>query len=294
MSDGVVVVAGVFQPGSVVSLVEVESESVMRPGEIGAIEQRLVDDNGNVGFEGLDVGGRYFVTGYVNGYYVALRAVGTDVSSPDSPLMQAPVGNSPANIGTQNAPEVVVASEPATSEELEVGVPEALQTILNEPVEVVVVPEGEPEPEAAPEPEEPAPEQPVADEPTEPPAPEVPAEPEATPIAPAPADPAPAVPVDPAPVDPLPPEPVAVDPPAPEAVAQPESPVADPPVDPSAPVVEQPPADALPVDPAAAAPGEVTNQLVAQATGLGVPEAASLTDDELRAAITEKGGTPVV
>lgn len=120
--DGVVVVAGVFTPGSVVRLFAVADESVLRVEGKDAIASRIVDGAGNVGFDGLEVGGRYFVEGYVAGSYTLVRVRGVDAAAPDSELQQAPIQAVPQPVGTQE--RVVVDPPPAAPDEsLETGIP---------------------------------------------------------------------------------------------------------------------------------------------------------------------------
>jgi hypothetical protein len=122
--DGVVLVAGVFQPGSVVTLSQVEDEAVLRPEAHQAVGRRLVDENGNVGFDGLEVGARYFASGYVNGVYVLVRLIGVEAGAPSSELQQAPIAASPQPVGTQEKVQPDPAPA-APSTPLPVGVPAA-------------------------------------------------------------------------------------------------------------------------------------------------------------------------
>ncbi len=124
--DGVVCVAGVFGAGSVVTLIQVPDERVLRPEGHEVIGQRIVDDAGNVGFDGLEVGGRYFVTGYVNGTYTLCRCLGVEAGAPDSELAQPPIQPTPQSIGTQEAKDVVVPPAlPDGAADLATGVPPA-------------------------------------------------------------------------------------------------------------------------------------------------------------------------
>lgn len=134
--SGVVVVAGVFPPGSVVTLIQVPDETVLRPEGHDTVGTRLVDEFGNVGFDGLTIGDRFFARGYVNGNYTLVRCRAVDADAPDSELIQPPIGPSPQNVGTQEAR--VVDPAPEAPAGLETGVPEAaagaLSIVGQEPV----------------------------------------------------------------------------------------------------------------------------------------------------------------
>lgn len=120
--DCVVVVAGVFTPGSVVRLFAVADESVLRVEGKDAVASRIVDGAGNVGFDGLEVGGRYFVEGYVAGSYTLVRVRGVDAAAPDSELQQAPIRAVPQPVGTQEA-KIVDPAPAVPDESLETGIP---------------------------------------------------------------------------------------------------------------------------------------------------------------------------
>jgi hypothetical protein len=132
MADGVVVVAGIFPPGSVVVLTKMEGDYVLRPEGGEEVARRLVDDNGNVGFDSLEVGERYFASGYVGGYPVDVRCHGVDAEAPDHELAQAPVQPETPKIGTQEAVVPPVPPE-APDEALEVGVAAAAEAALPPP-----------------------------------------------------------------------------------------------------------------------------------------------------------------
>lgn len=125
MSDGVVVVAGIFPQGSVVTLTKVANEGVQRSEGGEEVGRRQVDADGNVGWDGLEVGACYLVDGYAEGYPVTVRAKATDVAEQSNDLSQAPPAPPPVTIGTQQAPAPVVLPEPS-AEELPVGVPDGV------------------------------------------------------------------------------------------------------------------------------------------------------------------------
>jgi hypothetical protein len=54
-----VVAGGLFEPGTAVSLYELESEAVLRVESHTLVGRRLADKAGTVGFDGLDEGKRY-------------------------------------------------------------------------------------------------------------------------------------------------------------------------------------------------------------------------------------------
>jgi nicotinate-nucleotide--dimethylbenzimidazole phosphoribosyltransferase len=156
--EGVAVIAGIFPPGSVVRLTHVPDETVLRPEGGDEVERRIVDDNGNVGFADLEVGERYFASGYVSGFPVDVRVTGTDVNDVGN-FTQPPVQSTLPAIGTQQ--EKQEPERPAVPDEsLEVGVPEAALAQL--PPDAVggapaaTLPEG---PDAAPSQQPPPPEQ---------------------------------------------------------------------------------------------------------------------------------------
>lgn len=121
MSDGVVVISGVFTPGSVVTLVKVPSERVLRAEGGEEVERRVADENGTVGFAGLELGDRFFATAYIDGVFVEKRAVAIERDTNSAELLQA----SPAPIASKLgvAGETVEPVPPAEPEDdLEVGV----------------------------------------------------------------------------------------------------------------------------------------------------------------------------
>ena len=119
---GYVVLAGLFEPGTVVSLYEVEDETTLRVETHELIEQRIADAAGSVGFGGLPEGARYIAQGKdVYGNPIEERAR----SIPDTEgteLSQSPIRPSPQPVGTQEKipPPVPIGSPEAT---LPVGIP---------------------------------------------------------------------------------------------------------------------------------------------------------------------------
>ncbi len=312
--NGVVVVGGIFESGAVVELRRVEGPHIARAEHGTVVGRRTVDEDGNVGFDGLIPGDYYFACGYDNGKYLEVRCVAVDPID-GVPLLQQPVQPSPTLVGTSETtvtPQVPEAPGATLESGLPVGVTSSVLGSEPEgpPADQPAVPEAapataavEPAPGTVAEPVTPAvPEAtaPLPDAPpAEAPAPAADAPPEAAPVADAPpADTAPTVEEQaPAEQTPAPDTPTATDPAAePEPVAAAE-PVADtPPADAASaaePVVDAGGASTAPT-PDVVPPGPTPlQQLVAQATELGVPNAETLTEDELRKVITEKSFTPV-
>ena len=123
--NGIVVVCGIFEPGSVVELVERGPRDV-RPGGSSAVRgRRTVDGEGEVGFAGLIPGDLFFVTGYVDGEFRPIRCVAQDPSS-SMTLLQPPEQALPGQQGTAQTPVVEEPpAEPATATEGE-GLPEGV------------------------------------------------------------------------------------------------------------------------------------------------------------------------
>lgn len=130
---GVVVLAGLFPAGSVVNLVRVEDERVLRAEGGDQVDARVVDAAGNVGFDGLVIGDRFFACGYSQGRPLEVRCIAQDADAPSG--AQAPVGPAPEVVGVQNVP---LEDRPqAVPVGLEVGVPEgAASPVALVPVEV--------------------------------------------------------------------------------------------------------------------------------------------------------------
>jgi hypothetical protein len=132
--SGVVVVAGVFPPGSEVELFKIVGEHVLRPEGSESCGRRLVDENGNVGFDGVEVGSSYIMRGYVAGNYTIVRARGVDAAAPNSELAQPPIQPVTPVVGTQEAKDPPVPpAPPADAAELPVGVPDGVSTGVVEP-----------------------------------------------------------------------------------------------------------------------------------------------------------------
>lgn len=300
VGNGVVIVVGVFQPGDVVSLIERGYYDV-RAGLGDVVGRRVVDGDGQVGFAGLAPGGAFFACGYSGGRYEEVRCVAQDPAFGVT-LFQPPVPPVPTMLGGGGTP-APVAAPAAPSEELEVGLPEGVESPLLT---------GERNTAFAPESSLVAPEAPEAIEDVAATAPEGPA----VEAEPAPAD-LPVAADEPPVSDPAPVEAEAAKP-GPEPTASESSgtgdqaggAVEDSPVvaeptnepEPAAPVAEE--AAASPADDPAPAPAAAPEavpagppallQLEAQAISLGIDGAQGSTDEAwLRQAITEKNVTPV-
>lgn len=120
---GVVTVAGLFPAGSVVDLVQVAGEHVLRAEGSPVVGRRVVDAQGLVGFDGLETGARFLLRGYAEGRPLEVRLVAVDGAAPDAEIAQPPIGQLPVVVGTQN--EVVTDPPPAVPPGLPVGVPVA-------------------------------------------------------------------------------------------------------------------------------------------------------------------------
>lgn len=282
VGNGVVIVVGVFQPGDVVSLIE-RGDNDVRAGLGDVVGRRVVDGDGQVGFAGLAPGGAFFACGYSSGRYEEVRCVAQDPAFGVT-LFQPPVAPVPTMLG--GGTPAPLAAPAAPSVELEVGLPEGVESPLLTPV--------------APEPtEEPvtAPEDPAVE--AEPAPVDLPVAADEPPVS------------DPAPVEAeaAKPEP---EPTASESSgtgdqaggAVEDSPVVAEPTnepEPTAPETEE--ADAPAADDPAPAPTDTLEaapadppllQLEAQAISLGIDGAQGSTDEAwLRQAITEKNVTPV-
>lgn len=122
---GFVVLAGLFEPGTVVELFEVNDGSVLRVETEPLAGKRLADSNGSVGFDGLDVGQRFIARGkdvYGNPVEERCRALS---ESEGTELAQEPIRPVPQKMGTQEAPEP---EQPAGAPDaiLHTGVPAGL------------------------------------------------------------------------------------------------------------------------------------------------------------------------
>jgi len=350
--NGILVICGQFEPYAIVRLHATGDEGVLRAEGSPVVAERVVDQNAEVGFEGLTPGDRFIAAGYTRGRYEEVRCVAQDPSS-EITLLQPPVQPSPQTLGMQGTS---IANSPAAPSDaqadLGVGIPEGVESPLlldstpsapSQPIGDVggIAPVAEPNP-PAPEAgtpdasdsgqanggavEEPAevatPVPPVVEQAPEPV--EAPSNVETPPAEPA-SEPAPEPSPEPPPAEPAPNvegeaqgTPSATDPapapveatPAPDAAVEPP---AGPPADVEAaneatPGVASVEAQAQPsgeVDhsesPEQTSGGESpedpatdSEKLVAQANELGIENAASLSDAELRQAITEKNVTPVI
>lgn len=91
-AQGQVTLAGRFPAGTPVRLIKVRDESVLRPEGGKLVATSKVKDDGTVRFkDGVEVGGRYFVVGYVDGVPREVRARGNRAAD-DTGLAQPPQG----------------------------------------------------------------------------------------------------------------------------------------------------------------------------------------------------------
>lgn len=90
---GRVVLNGRFSPGERVRLIKVDGPGVLRPPDgAEAVASGRVDENGQVVFDkGVEVGGRYFVSGYHHGQPLDVRITGRAADDPNVILADAPV-----------------------------------------------------------------------------------------------------------------------------------------------------------------------------------------------------------
>lgn len=96
---GQVKVAGRFPAGERVALVKVDGEHVLRAAGGKTIDRKKVDDDGVVVFtKDVELGARYFVTGYDNGRPVEVRCTGITEEAA-SELTQPPVGRDVRKFG---------------------------------------------------------------------------------------------------------------------------------------------------------------------------------------------------
>lgn len=115
-----VVLAGLYEPGSVVGLFPVKDGQLRAIGD--AVQRRQVDQDGNVGFDELEDGHRYIAAGYLNGVHQEIRVLAREVLEHHR---QAPIAPVLPSVGTQEDKQVPVPpAEPG--EALPTGVPEAL------------------------------------------------------------------------------------------------------------------------------------------------------------------------
>lgn len=91
-AKGQVTLRGRFRPGTEVRLVKVRDEAVLRSEGGKEVATATVDESGTVQFKsGVQVGGRYFVVGQVEGGPLEVRARGRAADDPGEVLSQAPV-----------------------------------------------------------------------------------------------------------------------------------------------------------------------------------------------------------
>lgn len=91
-AKGQVSLHGRFRPGSVVRLVRVRDERVLRAEGGEEVDRKKVDDAGRVQFtSGVTVGARYFVVGKIDGRHVEVRARGNESGAPNTVLTDAGV-----------------------------------------------------------------------------------------------------------------------------------------------------------------------------------------------------------
>lgn len=100
VGNGIVVVCGIFEPGAVVELYQVDSDVVKRAEGGRLVGRRIANDAREVGFDGLTPGDRFFATGYTGGELKEVRTRAQDPSAGIT-LFQQPVQPSPTTVGTQ-------------------------------------------------------------------------------------------------------------------------------------------------------------------------------------------------
>lgn len=92
MASAQVVLRGRFKPGSIVRLVRVAHEGVLRSEGGEEVAVATVDDDGEVKFSrGVDEGARYLISGLIDGFPREIRARGRAKDDPDTVLEQPPV-----------------------------------------------------------------------------------------------------------------------------------------------------------------------------------------------------------
>jgi hypothetical protein len=99
---GYVVLAGLFEPGTVVSLFEVDGPYTLRAEEAQheLVGRRIADSHGSVGFDGLTEGRRFIAQGFdVNGNPVEERARSL-ADTEGTELSQSPIRPAPNPVGT--------------------------------------------------------------------------------------------------------------------------------------------------------------------------------------------------
>lgn len=121
---GFVVLAGLFEPGTAVSLFAAPDGTLRADGE-GLAGRRLADAVGSVGFDGLEPGDRFIAVGF-DTYSVPLELPCRALAEADgNEVSQPPVLPAVSLQGTQEAP---LAAEPVGAPDaiLHTGIPEGL------------------------------------------------------------------------------------------------------------------------------------------------------------------------
>lgn len=132
MSTAVISIAGVFEPGAVVSLIPRTDERQMRAGGF-PVDTRLVDAAGDVGFDGLTDGDLYFVTGYVPSGFVEMRVIAREADQVSSHLAQPTDGQPTVKVGYDSVPAPEPPPAPPAAD-LGVGRPVGVPSPVNAPV----------------------------------------------------------------------------------------------------------------------------------------------------------------
>src|SRR3954447_24472898 len=91
-SNGQVTLNGRFSPGTIVRLVEVDGDHVMRSEGGREVDTKRVDEDGRVQFKsGVEVGARYFVGGIQQGFPLEVPVRGNTAADDNAVLVQPPV-----------------------------------------------------------------------------------------------------------------------------------------------------------------------------------------------------------
>lgn len=99
MASGQVTLRGRFRAGTVVSLVQVAGEHVLRSEGGKEVDRKKVDDDGCVQFTGLDIDGRYFAEGLADGHPLSVRLRARAADDDAGLLAQAPIGYERSRVG---------------------------------------------------------------------------------------------------------------------------------------------------------------------------------------------------
>lgn len=100
VGNGAFVICGQFEPFAVVTLFHMADDNALRAEGGVQVDMRCVDQKGEIGFVGLTPGDNYIAAGHSAGRYVEVRGVAQDPSSGVT-LLQPPVQPSPSTVGTQ-------------------------------------------------------------------------------------------------------------------------------------------------------------------------------------------------